>query len=248
MEGAESSGGPKRGQRVALTKAQQATAAGSQLVTLVLIILFVGASITIAGCTPKPRNISGQVFIQTKGAGNVTLDLVEVRAFDEAVIRPHVDSVAAKIAAIQKTDQPVMLAAVAKYNAHNEEVGKTLRSGRSLADGEAEALNAEESLALKLKDELEKKTGPDLYFENLPSATLGASTTDADGRFRISIPAGKHVALVAKGSRSVGKETERYYWIVRVDWPATGEAECLLSNHNLSSSLNAHSLIFSIER
>jgi hypothetical protein len=57
--------------------------------------------------------------------------------------------------------------------------------------------------------------------------------TDADGKFTLSVPAGKTYVLAAESSRSVGDSTEKYYWIVDVDLTKANDGlTVLLSNDN----------------
>jgi len=69
------------------------------------------------------------------------------------------------------------------------------------------------------------------YFEGLPTP-VGTSKTDADGKFALSVPAGKYV-IAANSSRDVGKDTESYFWLVLVDTTSRPNQSVMLSNDNM---------------
>lgn len=68
-----------------------------------------------------------------------------------------------------------------------------------------------------------------------------AATTDADGKFTLTIPKQGEYILVAKAQRMVSENTEKYYWTVPID--ADGQAKSvMLSNNNKTGLANLENL------
>ena len=63
----------------------------------------------------------------------------------------------------------------------------------------------------------------DYYFSDLPEP-LQTTKTDADGKFSFKVPSGSYV-VAAFSNRKVGKETELYYWMVKVAADEAGVAK-----------------------
>lgn len=76
----------------------------------------------------------------------------------------------------------------------------------------------------------ETGSGTAAFHEEWPQV-ITTTLTDADGAFKIAFPADREVMLVAKASRLVGKEEEKYFWCVPVS--ATHKGPFHLSNANL---------------
>ena len=131
------------------------------------------ALLSLAGCSPKPGAIEGQVFISTKGGQSIKLGAVEVRVFEAPALE----------AAARRVD-----------------VG----------------------------------AGGHITWSVLPVAQRIA-LTDADGRFRIQVPAGIY-CLAAHSQRSVGRETEQYYWLEPVQAKAGETAAVALTQLNASDT------------
>lgn len=73
--------------------------------------------------------------------------------------------------------------------------------------------------------------GGDTHSWNL-GKPLAVATTDAEGKFRIKVPAGKEFFLYARGSRMAGGEHENYQWLLRSD-KITDRAAVALTNSNM---------------
>jgi hypothetical protein len=63
---------------------------------------------------------------------------------------------------------------------------------------------------------------------------MASAKTDADGRFALTLNRHQRVALVAAGSRRVGNEVERYYWMIWASLAGAAFKRILLSNDNLT--------------
>lgn len=76
---------------------------------------------------------------------------------------------------------------------------------------------------------------PEDYLRDISStvAISERAVTDADGRFSITYTHRKEWTICASAERMVGKDTEKYYWVV--DAPkAVGSSQILLNNNNLA--------------
>ncbi len=72
----------------------------------------------------------------------------------------------------------------------------------------------------------------DYYLSDLPSP-IARSTSDADGRFQMTVPRGESIALIARSSRRVGASRESYSWLVWTSLDGNNSSEVLMSNNNL---------------
>lgn len=71
------------------------------------------------------------------------------------------------------------------------------------------------------------------YYTESDSA-IASTKTNADGKFKLKLPASQRYVLCALGQRQMFgvDEPETYYWIVDVEFDGALEKEILLSNHN----------------
>lgn len=186
----------------------------------------------------KTSSISGQVFIVTKGAENIKLALVEVSAIPEREMLQHVN---ATQDVKKKLLNEVLLARKEASVARDALTTVTMKWAKKLQEGGyvnrdsydeeidpvkqryAEASTAEDAA-------MQKYTNGAYYFSRLP-AGISISKTDADGKFKLDLPAGKY-ALAAKSSRHVSDETEEYYWLVWINTSSSNQS-IMLSNDNL---------------
>ena len=67
--------------------------------------------------------------------------------------------------------------------------------------------------------------------------------TDADGKFVIQIPESGRFVIAAQAKRSVGHDTEHYYWLQPVSLNGQQQLTQNLSNNNLTSTTGTSSLI-----
>lgn len=204
---------------------------------------FFWASLVFSGCTPKPHTINGQVFIVTQGGSNIKLGLVDVQAFRLSTLQPIINRKNEQISEIISKDRPRIDEAVSKHNAHNTLIEKAMAEHGPVSQEDFEKLSVEKEYAQRLQNELSRNTSPEVYFAELPAPPLASAKTDSDGKFTMSIPTDDKIVFVAKATRSVGKETERYYWMVGIKWTKGNDAESLLlSNDNLASNIGSISL------
>jgi len=76
----------------------------------------------------------------------------------------------------------------------------------------------------------------DFYFSHLGSA-IQTAETDAEGKFTIPVPRRGEFVIAAQAERSVGSDTERYYWLQPVSLHGQDGGVQNLSNNNLTRTL-----------
>jgi len=74
----------------------------------------------------------------------------------------------------------------------------------------------------------------DLFSVDFAPLVVRKVTTDADGKFEISVPAKGRFAIFARASRQIGNVTERYDWLFWL--PPDRPSQILLSNNNVINS------------
>lgn len=184
----------------------------------------------------KQASVEGQVFVVTKSRENIKLALVEVKAIPADKL-PDFAALQVKGREEQERMKDKVERAKLELNfaAASLEVSKLLvqhaRSQKDVETAHSDAVKVQAGAAdaRKIMSEYQYFATPRFYIDQLPPA-LATAKTDADGKFKLVIPAGKYV-IAATSSRSVGKETENYDWLVKVD--ATSPVQSLmLSNDN----------------
>ena len=80
------------------------------------------------------------------------------------------------------------------------------------------------------------------YFSFLQSP-IQTAETDADGKFVIPVPKTDAFVVAAEAKRSVGRDTEHYYWLQPVSLEGQQQLTQNLSNNNLASTTGSSSLI-----
>lgn len=202
--------------------------------------------------------ISGQVFVVTQGKENIKLALVEISAISEKDIiqylnakhsngleqqkglMPDLDSAkkAAFLAsnALNRAEKEYELVfdrmGVAATKDH-EEFNNLVEVERQLADKKSklsDTADLKSNAYRKMKSKFDYFDSAEYYFEKLPTP-ISIGKTDADGKFTLSLPAGKYV-IAATSSRKVFKDTESYHWLVWVDTSSPNQS-LMLSNDNL---------------
>jgi hypothetical protein len=80
------------------------------------------------------------------------------------------------------------------------------------------------------------------YFAFLQSP-IQTADTDADGKFAIEVPQTGRFVIAAQAQRSIGKDTERYYWLQPVSLEGQQQRTQNLSNNNLTRTTGTSSLV-----
>ncbi len=183
---------------------------------LPLLALTLGFILCTMGFSPD-RQVSGQVFVVTKGRENVKMGLVPIHAVTAEQLAPIAAELlktykqadlkkrqalaqqVADLAALRQFEnelgalQPVGLN-LPEFRAWQEE------SAQRRSSGAARDTESTDSEALALRASL---------FARLPVAE---GKTDADGRFNLNLKSSPKVWLLAQAERTTGEDTERYFW------------------------------------
>jgi hypothetical protein len=177
----------------------------------------------LIGCSPSDIDVSGDVFIVTKGGENIKLGLVEVNVFPDSVFKSFLKN---KLQAA-KSD-------LLQYKPLKEKLRKEL-DGTQISNWEKYKLIFHKWA--ELKDELiDKYINGGFLMTDLPTS-LVKTKTDADGKFIIKLKPDNY-AIVASASRIVGDKTEKYYWIIWFTVDSKKQNRIMLSNDNLYDSKN----------
>jgi len=221
-----------------------------------LLISLFAVAVATTGCT-REATITGDVFIVTKGGPSIKLGLVEVRLVPEASAAAKLAAVISE--AKEKTkllngelSTKASLARIGAIGAnvdlteHWDDVARRARAldagfYRKVMTQRQEYLEARKQGLEKRRAELEdlKRAEMDLQAHasgyalvpSLPASEFTART-DADGKFTVTVPRGRYVALAA-AKREVGSAPEFYAWAVRVDLDGQPALRLMLSNDNL---------------
>ena len=121
-----------------------------------------------------------------------------------------------------------------------------IRRAMALGTRRGEAMNKLTAAETLLRDAIARRRGFDsaaAYFAALPEP-LATGKTDADGRFKLTVPEKDEIVVLATSSRMTFDRVERYFWIVRL---APQETHLTLSNDNLTTSGSADSLVLTKE-
>lgn len=214
------------------------------------------SKVEATAATPATKlNISGQVFIVTKGRDNIKLALVEVAAIPEsdllasikakhasgieqqkplvpayASAKKEADAATAAYSQVQRNTQQL----TAKYNAlplseSGNEIAQAMYESSLKSIPIFESSRSKQAKLRQIASQIGYFDSGQYYFEKLPASTA-VSKTDADGKFTFSLPPGKYV-IAASTSRKVSNETEFYYWLVSTD-PVAASQSLMLSNDN----------------
>jgi hypothetical protein len=81
------------------------------------------------------------------------------------------------------------------------------------------------------------------FYFGLLGSPIQRVETDADGKFVIQVPQSGRFVIAAQAERSVGDNTERYYWLQPVSLDGQQQLTQNLSNNNLTSTTGTSSLI-----
>jgi hypothetical protein len=173
------------------------------------------AFIFLSGC--GKQEISGQVFVVTKGMGNIKLALVEVGAVPEEEFDQYLKTKQSK-----KIEQQKLL--LIKLEPSNKAYSKC--QADPYGNGTCVEYLKESEKIGDVKTELAKLDEVEFLLEGIPRPRI-ISKTDADGK--LPLPKGKYV-ITANSSRSIGRYSEEmYHWLVRIDTSSTDQ-KLMLSN------------------
>jgi hypothetical protein len=228
----------------------RSTKAGRFYLALAILIISTGcdkAPTTASSPTsssdqsPSETEVSGMVYIVTEGADAKRLPLVTIRAIPEADITSFLrERTAAAEAKLRQFESEMKEgdATILKMNndviaaAKDPESNPGAKLGAILASKTTEAYTKARENMLR-----RQQLWPSAKFicENLPPETVSTSS-DVDGRFRLSLPSNSKFAIAAAAKRATGATSEEYYWLVWVETGAKKHLELNLTNLNLMTA------------
>ncbi len=180
----------------------------------ILVVVLAGIGI-VGGCSGK-REVTGQVFVVTKGGDNVKLGLVGMHVVEER----RMSEIATRLLAgtmTRKANAKLLMELATEL----EQLTKEVPSGfepplEELATAVAHREVLERSVDQPLRESL---------FKELPAAV---TKTDADGTFTVEVSGAEWLA--ARGQRRAGDSTEEYFWLL----PLKGaQKKLLISNDRM---------------
>lgn len=234
----------------------------SRMIAWTLVLGQLGVLCLTLGCSPRRDTVSGQVFLVTLGRENVKLGLVEVRAIPEqaisrhleirrqqsdsacAVIAPRLTAARALLSQAQSDLKRAPALAIAqeiryiKSEITLEQFGSrdaviaTYRHAAEIAESRFELVDAEIRAAKSAA----------FMLEGLP-AGVARATTDADGRFSLSVPRGRKLAIAARADRLTFLGAEQSSWLFWLPEESRNGTPLYLSNGNTTSAGYPASLI-----
>jgi hypothetical protein len=188
---------------------------------------------------PVSSTVSGEVFIRTNGGETVKLTGQEVLFYPEDVIANAY--VKAKESAV--SDAPPFDVEIEKGTKSAAEINGLIHKGIALTqsiDPELQSMHKKQmSDVLALKQAKEDWPSASYVFTYFPKPEQ-RTRTNSDGKFTITLPPGKWVA-VAEASRQTGEkdQEEHYYWAVLLN----SNPSVMLDNTNLVTTNSEESAI-----
>jgi hypothetical protein len=195
-------------------------------------------------CSPSVTNVSGEVFIVTKGGQNIKLGLVQVQIFSESPVMKQINTklqkVREEIPRLLLTDKKLEL----EYNAsHDKWFNRLLKYGSndSLLDTLNKVSLEKYQEYINIHYPLLRYYRPDFYISELPKP-IYTTKTNSDGKFQLNLNPGKYV-LLALSSRMVGDKTEDYCWFIHIIVKQKQQNNIMLSNDNLFENKSKENVI-----
>lgn len=190
--------------------------------------------------TVPDGDVTGDIFIVTKGGITYTLDSVAVHAIPEDVARKHLESRARqREIETQRVRRDIhrMNATLKVAQTEEDRLWRILQ----LDEGNLEKSSAWRTAyknTEKIKKEIEglqaereEIASAEYLFEGLPTG-VSAAKTDANGKFSLTIPRQGGYVVAARGPRDTFRDTEPY-WFVRVSLEGEPSKRLILSNDNV---------------
>jgi hypothetical protein len=223
-------------------------------------LILAGGTLMIAWPTvetlfERNRELSGEVFIVTKGGQNYKLGLVPIALYSLETLKRYLDQKKQQAQTELARLGPLVEAAKSEMDAKNKTKSAAFdawlhshysdpnRSALEAARNEADkGWKAAMGEYYRLLSEQSKLASGAFYFVGLPEP-LVTTQTNSDGKFTVEMPTKGNLAIAANAHRSVGDSTEHYYWLIKVSLGGAAKKAMILSNNNLTSEGSSDSLI-----
>jgi hypothetical protein len=225
-------------------------------------LAFPAAALLLAqGACAREGELSGVMFIATKGGENVKLGLVEVRAIPEEVMKAHIGrkrtAAQQALASVrseyerafkERTEAESTVTAIEQTDTVKKHLPSWLffeKREEPVTEWGGDTVTARKWKAARVRRETAERewaswsertsrwTSVEYYFADLPASEQVAKT-DADGRFTMRLDRKRRYALAATSRRQVGDDTETYHWLTWASLDGKASGRIMLSNDNLA--------------
>jgi hypothetical protein len=185
--------------------------------------------------------LMGAMFVVGKRKERHALGRVVVHAIPEDALKKHLERRTAQRTRRSRTLQheiDVLAATLADARAEEDRLWNIQKQDESNL-GKAKAWSVAYATTKKITAQLEDLqtrwqhlTSADRFLEDLPMA-ISTATTDADGRFTLSIPRDGRHGIVAHASRALDDEAQTYLWFVWVSLDGEPAKRLVLNDDNV---------------
>jgi hypothetical protein len=217
------------------------------LLYLIIVLLLIG-------CTPKEKELTGEVFIMTEGGQNIKLNLVEISviAFDEMnpfaqnkiqSAKQEIDRLKPKIQKAQKEYKKMLQSKEKFYRVYLDNIYS--HRYKKKYDDLLKAISKKRIEINQLLTSYNRYSQETYFFDGLPEP-IQSTKTDANGKFNFKLKPAKY-AIVAFSSRKTGGSDKDYSWFLWVSTEKDSQQNILLSNDKLFGS-ECESCIFKISQ
>lgn len=190
-------------------------------IALALLVAMVILSIKLVA---GEIEVSGEIFIVTKGGTNFRLGDVEVHACDRDAVEKWAPVIIEKRKEISRKVFDALKKAMDDYDALKK------------SDSKGRAANSRHQNELMSVMENEGSIGA--LVKETPPPSITSARTNSDGKYTLFIDdAHTDVLLVVSASRKIVNGTEIYLWIEPVTKPRNGKSEVSFKNSNLIDDL-----------
>lgn len=185
--------------------------------------------------------VTGTIFIVTKGGRKYRPGSAVVYAIPEDALKKHLEGKTRQgELESQKLQRDIerLTSMLGIATAEEDRLWKVLQRDESnarKADAWRFVYNKAKATAQQIEDLQARRqhlTTGEYFFDGLPSG-ISAAKTDADGRFRLTIPRRGRFGVVASASRDLLKGKETYFWFVWVGLAGESSKRLRLSNENM---------------
>lgn len=174
----------------------------------------------------KSTEVSGEIFIATKGGENIKLGGVQIAAIPERIMQKHFED---NLPAFEKE----RIKGGGNLAVCDEIFSKELKETKNSVEIEIVKQNLDRCQRL---NEQMINVAFNTYFQVLPPAAY-KTNTDSEGKFKLKLDKPDKYVLVAKAERAVVKDTEYYYWFLKID--AKGESQQISFTHQNLAGMNS---------
>jgi len=195
---------------------------------------------------PPEEVLEGEVFIVTKGGQNYKLGLVEIMVFpldqikglmavrDQQSKEAYSSTIESVRKAYENREDKWQILQKAYHDYSTESEQRLSQAKRDWEDAKYQEN--------KVIEQNEYYRSGEFYFAMLPEPIM-TTKTNSDGRFKLRLSTKEQFAIMARGQRQVGVETDKYFWAIQTSLNGHSLNSIQLSNDNMTISKHPDSLI-----